>query len=79
MDSRGPETNLYSSIVSAPPKKGNEPKYLVSSEPKMTTKAFRFALDQIKENKQDIKDERQIRAALAKKVSQSVQNYQRID
>ena len=42
------ETNLYPSIASAPPNKGGEPKYWVSSEPKMTATHI-FALGKIKE------------------------------
>ncbi len=65
MDSK--ETNLlYPSIASAPPREGGEPSYWVSSEPKMTS-THSFALGEIKEIQRDIKDERERRAALAKK------------
>ena len=64
MDSK--ETNLYPSIASLPPSEGGEPKYWVLSEPKMTS-THSFALGEMKEIQRDIKDERERRAALAKK------------
>ena len=67
MEFKGQDNNLYPSIASAPPNEGGEPKYWVSSEPKTTTATHRFALDEIKEIQKDIKDERERRAALAKK------------
>ena len=60
----GKENSIYPSIASAPPNEGNLP-YWVSNEPKTTTHSF--ALDEIKEIQRDIKDERERRAALAKK------------
>ena len=67
MEFKGQDNSLHPSIASAPPNKGGEPKYWVSSEPKTMTATHRFVLDEIKEIQKDIKDERDRPAALAKK------------
>ena len=67
MEFKGQDNNLYPSIASAPPNEGGEPKYWISSEPKTTPATHMFALEEIKKIQKDIKDERERRAALAKK------------